>query len=266
MLVLHARCLRLKVRSCLEQSTSSVTIVIENVRLLEKSWVNAYFLAECFAQHFAGDYAWSENHRGIFCHIDYRRFDSRLALAACDYRVDSAVEVVHNVPICRRARLARKVRTRRRNRCLGQSNQFSCNRIGWHSHADRVEPACRNPWDYVLCGNDHGHRTRPESCHQRLHVVRNHIRQFAQIAFRRYVHNHWIIRGSALCGVDFAYCLWVQRIRSESVHGLRRECHQPAVFDNLGGSTYLFSCRSNDFRFHLYSLSRNSSSSQPGRS
>ena len=82
---------------------------------------------------------------------------------------------------------------------------------------------------------DQGQRPWPESLYQGARLRRNLAGPVGEIGLGRHVHNHRMIGGPALGGVDARNGLGVFSIAAQAIHGLGRKGHQAALGQPPGG-------------------------------
>ena len=96
-----------------------------------------------------------------------------------------------------------------------------------------VEPGRDDGRDEIALAKYNRHRAWPERASDTRCVLRPFTNERPGRAFVGNVNNERVVRRPALCRIDSLHRVDVERIRAESIHGLRRKRDQSAATKNL---------------------------------
>src|SRR5207248_2039157 len=124
--------------------------------------------AKDFFDLLGGQAAWSQQTRRWGCHVDDGRFHAHVCWTAFDYGVNTAVQVIEDVPCASRTGPSESIRARRGDWQARCSKKLARDRVGRHTHGDGVQTRGylrRHEW---LLEQHERERPRPEAAAEQL--------------------------------------------------------------------------------------------------
>ena len=159
--------------------------------------------------------------------IDDRRFDAHGARTAIEDQIDQSVQLGEYVLGRGRADSAKAIGRRSRDSAANQAEQFLCDRMSWHTQADRSEPARDQVARARSAPQNHRERPGPKGIGEGFRLGRDVGCPLAELPGRCQMHNDRVVGGAALRREHRTHCRGIFGGSAQAVDRFRRKRNQP---------------------------------------